>query len=168
MVYCKSFLFSPWEWFVYWEGGVSFFSCRFFGSSFCWTSLGLEGRSQLPIGSPRGKEMQRASFLAILWVLCTERNDWYYGGKVTSVDCVSEKMKCSVASWMLVFPHFQFFSIDQIYLNWREVAFDSKEEWWWLDSFSLCCLWLFCGLAFFSCLFGPCAFAGLRLFRGGV
>lgn len=48
---------------------------------------------------------------------------------MTSVDCVSEKMKCSVASWMLVFPHFQFFSIDQIYLNWREVAFDSKEEW---------------------------------------
>lgn len=46
-------------------------------------------------------------------------------GKVTNVDCLIEKLKFYLASWMLNLPHFQDFSIDQFFINWKDVAFAS-------------------------------------------
>ena len=71
---------------------------------------------------PRGREMWKLSFLAVLWIFWKERNAGCFEGIVSSVNLVSDKIKLSVAFWLSTNPLFHGFSLDQVMLNWKEVA----------------------------------------------
>lgn len=70
--------------------------------------------------SPRGTDMRRTSFFAIIWILWKERNARYFIGKRADGATLAEFLKFTVASWLFVYPNFNHFSIDQIMHDWRE------------------------------------------------
>lgn len=72
------------------------------------------------IGSVRGKKIWRASFLAVIW---KERIARCFEGSAMTADALVENLNFTIASWMSTNPHFHGYSIDQIFLNWREIAF---------------------------------------------
>ena len=59
-----------------------------------------------PIGVPRGMELWRLSFLAVLWTIWKERNSMCFEGVASSVNCLVEKTKffsCSMGIYKPIF-----------------------------------------------------------------
>ena len=72
--------------------------------------------------APRGREMWKLSFLAVIWTVWKERNAKCFEGIVSSVNLVSDKIMLSIAFWVSANPLFHGISLEQIMLNWKDVA----------------------------------------------
>ena len=81
-----------------------------------------------PSGGPRGKELWKLSFLAVLWTIWKERNSRCFEGASNSQRCLVERTKFLVALWVSTSPLFKDFSIDQIKHHWKEIASYSIES----------------------------------------
>ena len=84
---------------VLWSSAVGSFDC-------CWVfPKSLQELLQAwkaPVGAPRGKELWKLSFLAVLWAIWKERNSRYLEGVGTSVSHLVEKAKFLVALWVSI------------------------------------------------------------------
>ena len=67
--------------------------------------------------APRGREMWKLQFLAVIWTVWKERNAMCFEGIVSDVNSVSDKIKLSVAFWVSTNPLFHGISLDQIIVN---------------------------------------------------
>lgn len=104
-----------------------------------------------PTRNPRGKDMWRAAFLAMIWTIRKERNGRCFNGIIADADSMAEFLKYTLASWMQSIPHFRGYSLDQLMHNWRAVA--GLGEWpvlevhllgvFFLICFGICCGWVY-------------------------
>ena len=70
-----------------------------------------------PIGSQKGKEMWKLTFLAVIWHIWKERNARCFEGASTNGDSICGKIKISVAQWVSINPIFKYYNVDQIMYN---------------------------------------------------
>eukprot|EP00268_Persea_americana_P040117 TRINITY_DN3976_c4_g2_i1.p1 TRINITY_DN3976_c4_g2~~TRINITY_DN3976_c4_g2_i1.p1 ORF type:complete len:127 (+),score=21.23 TRINITY_DN3976_c4_g2_i1:3-383(+) len=75
-----------------------------------------------PIGTHRGKEMWKLSFLAVIWHIWEERNARCFEGVETNGESICGKIKFAVAQWVSINPIFRDYSVEQIIFNWEDVA----------------------------------------------
>ena len=75
-----------------------------------------------PIGSHKGKEMWKLTFLAVIWCIWKERNARRFEGTAANGESICGKIKFSVVQWVLIYPILKDISVDQILYNWKEVA----------------------------------------------
>ena len=74
-----------------------------------------------PSMAPRGKEMWKLSFLAVIWIIWKESNTRCFKG-IMGVNSITDKIKLFVALWVSINPNFQGILLDQVLLNWKEIA----------------------------------------------
>ena len=75
----------------------------------------------LPL-APRGKEMWKLSFFVVIWIIWKERNARCFKGIASCVNSIIDKIKLFVALWVSINPNFQGILLDQVLLNWKEIA----------------------------------------------
>lgn len=75
------------------------------------------------VGSARGKIMWKSSFMAVKFTLWKERNSRCFNRVSSSKEAIAFKVEFLVASWVSVLPIFRGYSIDDITICWKEVAF---------------------------------------------
>ena len=64
--------------------------------------------------APRGREMWKLSFLAVIWFIWKERNDRCFKRIASCVDSITCKIQLFVALWVSVIPSFQGIMLDQM------------------------------------------------------
>ena len=77
-----------------WRAVVGWFDCRWV---FPKSLIELFQAWKEPIGIPRGKELWRFTFLAVIWIIWKERNSRCFEGKESSVSSLVERIKVLVA-----------------------------------------------------------------------
>ena len=75
-----------------------------------------------PSMAPRGKEMWKLSFLAVIWIIWKKRNTRHFKGIASCVNSITDKIKLFVALWVSINPNFQGILLDQVLLNWKEIS----------------------------------------------
>lgn len=103
-----------------WNSVINWFKCKWAMPKALqhlfeeWTSL---------IGSKKGKELWKLSFLAVILHIWKERNARCFEGKKCLEEILCDKIKFSVVQWVQISPTFKDYPIDQIMFSWKELAF---------------------------------------------
>lgn len=75
-----------------------------------------------PIGMPRGKEMWRVAFLAVIWSIWKEWNARCFEGVAVNSESLIGKIMFTIAYWMSINRLFHGYTLDQVMFNRKEVA----------------------------------------------
>ena len=70
-----------------------------------------------------GERDVEVSFLAVIWHIWKERSIRCFKGVAMNGDSLCGKIKFCVGQWAMINPIFRDYSLDQIMLNWKDVAF---------------------------------------------
>ena len=80
---------------------------------------------RMGVGLRKGRIMCKLLFLAVIWTIWKERNQWCFKGRSVDYLQLVERVRFTVASWSAPLSPFQNIPMISVFSNWKVVAFSN-------------------------------------------